>query len=147
MDFPTPVNLTDIRSWFGLVNQASYTFSKADKMLPFRTLLKPSTKFEWTEELDKAFQISKKAIAEEIEHGVRIYDKSKVTCLATDWSKSGIGFWLFQKYCICTNIKPFCCPSGWKIALVGSRFTNPAESRYAPIEGEALAVVHALDKA
>ena len=147
LDFPTPINLTDIRSWFGLVNQVSYTFSKADKMLPFRTLLKPSTKFEWTEELDKAFQISKKAIAEEIEHGVRIYDKSKVTCLATDWSKSGIGFWLFQKYCICTNIKPFCCPSGWKIALVGSRFTNPAESRYAPVEGEALAVVHALDKA
>ena len=147
MDFPTPINLTDIRSWFGLVNQVSYTFSKADRMLPFRNLLKPSTKFEWTEELDKAFQASKKIIVEEIEHGVHIYDKSKVTCLATDWSKTGIGFWLFQKYCTCTIIKPFCCPSGWKIALVGSRFTNPAESRYAPVEGEALAVVHALDKA
>ncbi|GFO33257.1 Pol polyprotein [Plakobranchus ocellatus] len=35
---------------------------------------------------------------------------------------------------------------GWKVTLVGSRFTSLAESRYAPIEGEALAVVDALEK-
>ena len=33
------------------------------------------------------------------------------------------------------------------MTLVGSRFTHAAESRYAPIEGEALAVADALDKA
>ncbi|GFO25984.1 enzymatic polyprotein [Plakobranchus ocellatus] len=43
--------------------------------------------------------------------------------------------------------EPFCCKTGWRITLVGSRFTSGAESRYAPIEGEALAVVDALDKA
>ena len=32
------------------------------------------------------------------------------------------------------------------MTLVGSRFTSSAESRYAPIEGEALAVVDALEK-
>ncbi len=32
-NFPT---LTDVRSWFGLVNQVSYTFSMTDAMLPFR---------------------------------------------------------------------------------------------------------------
>ena len=37
-DFPTPWSLTDIRSWFGLVNQISYAFSMADAMLPFREL-------------------------------------------------------------------------------------------------------------
>ena len=44
---------------------------------------------------------------------------------------------------------PFCCKGkeGWKLTLVGSRFTHPAESRYAPIEGEALAVAEALNKA
>ncbi len=31
--------------------------------------------------------------------------------------------------------------------MVGSRFTHSAESRYAPIEGEALAVADALEKA
>ena len=34
-DFPTPQSLTDIRSWFSLVNQVSYAFSMADTMLPF----------------------------------------------------------------------------------------------------------------
>ena len=30
--------------------------------------------------------------------------------------------------------------------FAGSRFTTPAESRYAPVEGEALAVANALEK-
>ena len=42
---------------------------------------------------------------------------------------------------------PFCCHDGWQVTLVGSRFTHAAESRYAPIEGKALAVAYALDKA
>lgn len=64
-------------------------------MNPFRQLLKHNAPFEWTSELENLFQISKKAIIKEIEHGVRISDRSKPTCLATDWSKTGIGFSLF----------------------------------------------------
>ena len=87
-------------------------------------------------------------IIEEIEEGVCIFEKSKPpTCLTTDWSKTGIGFWLFQKHCHCPSTKPFCCRTGWKVTLVGSRFTHTAESRYAPVEGEALSVADALDKA
>ena len=52
-----------------------------------------------------------------------------------------------QKYCNCNAKTPACCPNGLKLCLVGSRFTHPAESRYAPIEGEALAVVYALHQA
>ena len=44
-DFPPPKNITDIRSWFGVINQVSYAFSMADRMLPFRKLLKPGTPF------------------------------------------------------------------------------------------------------
>ena len=146
-EFPTPASLTDVRSWFGLVNQVSYAFSMTKYMEPFRALLKSKSKFEWTDELEQTFQASKLSIVKEIENGVKIFDKSKPTCLATDWSKSGIGFWLFQKHCQCQGSKLFCCKTGWKITLVGSRFTHSAESRYAPVEGEALAVVYALDKA
>ena len=145
--FPTPPNITDMRSWFGLVNQISYAFASTNRMLPFRQLLQPSTPFKWTDDLNKLFEESKQVIINEIEEGVRIFDKAKTTCLATDWSKSGIGFWLFQKHCQCPADIPFCCPTGWKISLVGSRFTHTAESRYAPIEGEALAVAYSLDKA
>ncbi len=100
-NFPAPKNITDVRSWFGLVNQVSYAFSMAEKMLPFRQLLKPGTPFKWDEHLNTLFEESKSAIISEIEDGVRIFDRSKPTCLATDWSKTGIGFWLFQKHCAC----------------------------------------------
>ncbi len=146
-DFPTPQSLTDVRSWFGLVNQVSYAFSMTDTMLPFRELLKPSNKFHWDDSLQQAFEASKLTIINEIQHGVTIFDKTKPTCLATDWSKHGIGYWLFQKHCSCPSNDLFCCKQGWKITLVGSRFTHAAESRYAPVEGEALAVADALDKA
>ena len=56
MEFPTPTNITDIRSWFGVVNQVSYAFSVAEKMLPFRQLLQPGSSFMWDDKLDKAFQ-------------------------------------------------------------------------------------------
>ena len=42
-------------------------------------------------------------IIEEIEEGVHIFDKSKPTCLATDWTKTGIEFWFFQKHHHCPS--------------------------------------------
>jgi hypothetical protein len=146
-NFPTPANITDVRSWFSLINQVSFTFSMAEKMLPFRQLLKPGTPFKQDDNLNSLFEESKTVIINEIEKGVLIFNPRRPTCLATDWSKTGIGFWLLQKHCSCPSREPFCCPTGWKVTLVGSRFTHAAESRYAPVEGEALAVADALSKA
>ena len=78
--------------------------------------------------------------------GVKYFDVKKQTCLATDWSRQGIGFFLLQKWCECPQIHPRCCNDGWKLVLAGGRFTKPAESRYSPVEGELLAVVDALQK-
>ena len=116
----------------------------AKEMKPFRDLLKTSKKFEWTEELTKAFEKSKTTIVDAMKEGVRLFEPSRPTCLATDWSIEGIGFVLKQKYCRCARTSPSCCKNGWKFCLVGSRFTTPAESQYAPVEGEALAVAYAL---
>ena len=143
-NFPTPKDITGARAWFGLVNQGSYAFSMAKEMKVFRELLKPANKFEWTAELNKAFEKSKETIIDAIKEGVRLFEPSRPTCLATDWSNQGIGFVLKQKYCNCRGSSPTCCQQGWKFCLVGSRFTTPAESRYAPVEGEALAVAYAL---
>ncbi len=131
----------------GLLNQVAYAFSVAPHMEPFRHLLKPGTPFLWTDHLNTLFEESKSAIVREIEEGVRIFDKGKPTCLTTDWSKAGMGFWLMQKHCTCESVEPGCCNTGWKVCMVGSRFTQQSESNYAPIEGEALAVVNALDMA
>ena len=139
-DFPTPTSITDVRLWFGLINQVSFAFAATDRMLPFRALLKPGTPFKWNNELDQIFQESKSFIVSEIQEGVRIFNKTKPKCLATDWSRDGIGYWLLQKHCHCPSTQPFCCPTGCRITLVGW------QSRYAPVEGEALAVADALDK-
>ena len=58
---------SDIRSWFGLVNQVAYAFAAADRMLPFRKLLKPGVQFCWDDNLDKLFQQSKIMVINEIE--------------------------------------------------------------------------------
>lgn len=145
--FPTPTDITGARSWFGLVNQVAYAFSMTDEMQPFRDLLKPSNPWYWDEELDRLFHKSREVIVQQVEHGVRTFEVGRPTCLATDWSKTGIGFFLLQKFCSCkTDLGPNCCPDGWHLVFAGSRFTTPAESRYAPVEGEALAVVDALQK-
>ena len=142
---PTDPNRCKILVW--IVNQMSYAFSIANVLLPFRELLKPNNKFHWNDALQHAFEKSKLSIIDEIHNGVEIFDESKHTCLATDWSKHGIGYWLFQKRCFCPSNDLFCCKQGWNITLVSSRFTHVAESRYALIEGEALAVADALEKA
>lgn len=115
-------------------------------MAPFKKLLSPKTKFAWTEELDAAFERSKVEIIKEIQKGVEIFDPKRRTCLRTDWSKTGISFYLSQKHCNCQLMSPGCCDDGWRITLAGSRFMRPAESRHAPVEGEALAICWALEQ-
>ena len=109
--------------------------------------MKPKNEFSWTKDLDKAFETSKKEILKAIEKGVKTFKPDRTTCLATDWSKEGVGFCLLQKRCSCTNITPICCVGGWELTFCNSRFTTPAESNYAPIEGECLAVAWGLKKA
>ena len=84
---------------------------------------------------------------EAVKEGVRHFEIDKPTCLACDWSKAGIGFFLIQKWCSCDGTHPRCCNDGWRLVLVGGRFTSPAESRYSVTEGECLVVVDALHKA
>ena len=144
LNFPTPTDISGARAWFGMVNQAAYAFAAADHMAPFRHLLQPKTPFVWTDELDKLFEESKHVIVQKISEGVFLFDTEIPTCLATDFSKTGVGFFLLQKTCKCPAKVPTCCKEGWRVCLVGSRFLHGTESRYAPIEGEALAVVYGL---
>ena len=47
-NFPTTKNITDARSWFGLVNQVAWAYSLSFIMLPFWDLIKQNTLFmEW----------------------------------------------------------------------------------------------------
>ena len=89
--FPTPKSITDVRSWFGLVNQLAYAFAQAPLMQPFRGLLS-SKSFYWDSSLDQLFQASKAKIIDLVHDGVNTFVPNRPTCLATDYSKIGIGF-------------------------------------------------------
>ena len=144
--FPKPKDITGVRAWFGLVNQVAFAFTLTEEMHHMRHLLSPKNKFEWTEQLDDLFEGSKEAIIKEITEGVRIFDPKLPTCLATDFSGRGVGFLLMQKSCSCPSKLPTCCQGGWRTCLIGSRFLHDAEQRFAPVEGECLAVVYGLRK-
>lgn len=145
-DFPSPTNITGVRSWFGLVNHISFAFAQAPIMAPFRELLTKRQPFYWDTSLETLFQNSKAEIIRSIKNGVTTFEVNRPTCLATDWSRTGIGFTLSQKHCDCPDLdNPFCGGDHWRVTYAGSRFTRNAESRYAPIEGEALALLFGLE--
>ena len=79
--FPQPKNVSDIRAWFGLVNQVSHYSKLTGLMKPFKPFLSPKTPFLWTEELEHAIEQSKIELIKVIEHGVRIFDPLRKTCL------------------------------------------------------------------
>ena len=138
-DFPTLTSTTDICSCFGLVTQVAYYAQLHDIMAPFKLFISPRCRFEWTPELESAFQAPKESnIAE-------IFDPTKRTCIRPDWSRQGIGYFLSQKHFSCDSCLPDCCTDGWRVTLAGSRLLASAEQLYAPIEGEALAVAWGLE--
>ena len=65
--------------------------------------------------------------------------------MRTDYSETGLGYYLMQKHCECPEITPMCCTDGWRITLFSSRFLKGPELRYGPVEGECLAIVWDLD--
>ncbi len=135
-EFPRPTDITGIRSWFGLVEQVSFAFSKTTLMEPFRALLKPKSEYCWTEGMQAAFERAKAEITSIVAAGVKSFVLGNKLCLVTDWSRTGMGYVLWMKTCRCIKVHPTCRKDGWSVVSVGSRFCTPAESRYAPIEGE-----------
>ena len=57
--FPTPKNITDIRSWFGLVNQVAGYGQLRTHMAPFWPFLSGKVRFKWMEVMEEAFNKGK----------------------------------------------------------------------------------------
>ena len=75
MEFPVPKNISEVRGWFGLVNQVAPFFASRPILQPFRELLKPATKGKsiyWDDNLTKLFEESKVVITKAIEDGIKV---------------------------------------------------------------------------
>ena len=138
-EFPKPENLTDLRSFMGLVNQLgefSSEISAAAEQL--RPLMKSKTVYQWLPEHDEAFGKVKAAL---VAPPVLVpFDPKLPTLLRTDASRlKGLGYALLQDH----GGKG---TSAWRLVQCGSRFTSDTESRYSMVELELLAVVWATLK-
>ena len=146
LNFPTPTKIADVRSWYGLVNQVAHYAQLRDIVAPLRPLLSSKTKFYWNDDLQECFDRSKGEIVSAIKRGVEIFEPGRRTCLRTDYSKVGLGYFLTQKHCDCVQDIPGCCQTGWRITTAGSRFLKANERGYSPVEGECLGIVWALEQ-
>ena len=134
--FPVPSSRSDLRSFFGLVNQLSSSTDTISKLLvPLRPLLSTKNDFLWSAEHEQAFTKAKEHLTEV--PTLAYFSLDKPTRLCTDASRHGVGFILQQKQVGTEQ---------WSMVQAGSRFLTPAESRYAVIELELLAVAWAVMK-
>ena len=136
-DFPAPKDLTNLRSWFGLINQfAAFGPDIKHALAPMQSLLKPKHKFLWLDEHQKAFELVKEILTKEDSPLLRHFDPSLPITLTTDASRTGLGFILTQEN----------AEGNTGLVQCGSRFLSHAETRYAVIELEAMAIQWAILK-
>ena len=133
--FQAPTNITELRSFLGLVNQLSqFSSDIATVAEPLRHLLKKNHEWLWTADHEKSFAQVKEALSKP--PILAYYDPKLPVILETDAAKlKGLGYALLQKH-----------GQRWKLIDCGSRFLTDTESRYATIELEMLAIVWAVKK-
>ena len=132
---PTPKNVTELRSFLGLITYYSkFLPNMSSKLAPLYALLRKSKTWSWSTKEDAAFQVAKDAL--QTDSLLVHFDPAKPLILACDASQYGIGAVLSHKM-----------DDGHErpIAYV-SRTLNPAEKRYSQLDKEALAIVSGVKK-
>ena len=131
-NFPLPKSRTDVRSFFGLVNQLTgNTDTVSSALAPLRPLLSTKNDFLWDSTHTNSFNKAKNMLAST--PILSFYDGTRPTRLLTDASLLGLGFVLQQQV-----------HGEWKLIQAGSRFLTDAKTCYAAIELELLAVAWAV---
>ncbi|XP_040195338.1 uncharacterized protein LOC120928305 [Rana temporaria] len=132
---PTPQNVTQLRSYLGLLNYYHrFLPNLAHQLYPLHRLLDARAKWIWTEKCEGAFRISKDLI---LSSRVLVhYDLKKPVILACDASPYGLGAVLSHVMSDGTE-RPI---------SFASRSLTSAEQNYSQIDKEALAIVWATKK-
>ena len=135
-NFSQPKNVTDVRAFFGLANQTcNFSDEISEMLLQLKPLLKKGIVFQWLPEHEEAFDKAKEHLSSS--KSLAYYNSSRPTRLQVDASRLfGLGFVLKQET----------SPGVWQTVQAGSRFLSDAETRYAMIELEMLAIAWACKK-
>ena len=135
IDMPKPTNISQLRSFLGMVNHyAKFIPKLTDRLIPFYSLLKKDTSWIWTSACDNAFKNIKKFLTSPL--ALTHYDPSLPLVLAADASNTGVGAVIYHRY-----------PDGKEKTIVHvSKTLTQTETRYAQIEKEALALIFGIQK-
>ena len=129
-----PTNVTELRRFMGMANQmGKFSPRLAELSQPLRELLSSKRQWVWDQSQDRAFIQIKEELSKPTV--LALYDSTADTKVSADASSYGLGGVLLQK-------------SGtlWKAVAYASRALSDAETRYAQIEKEALAVTWACER-
>lgn len=140
LKIPRPLNITELRSFLGVVNfYARFVPNLSTILSPLYDLLRKGTVWKWNERRERAFKSIKNLLvsAEVLSH----YDPNKQLILTTDASSRGISGVLTQPGSSAgadgARERP--------VAYV-SRSLNEAERNYSQIDKEALSIIFSLEK-
>jgi len=103
------------------------------KTEPLRRLMDQDKAWYWGPEQDKAWQVLKDTLSSE--PILKYYDPNRETLISSDASQKGLGACLLQKH-----------GDSWHPVAYASRAMTVAETRYAQIEKETLAICFACER-
>ena len=132
---PTPKDVTQLKSFLGLVNYYSrFLPNLSTTLAPLYELLHKETKWHWGPEQQKAFEFVKNALTSDsvLSH----YSPLKELLLSCDASPYGLGAVLSHKMEDGTE-KPI---------AFASRSLSTAKKKYAQLDKEALAIIFGVTK-
>jgi hypothetical protein len=134
LDWPTPENVTDVRSFLGLCSfYRKFIRWFSELAAPMTDLTKKDRKFVWDDEADKSFNRLKTAMVTAPVLQLPDFDREFV--VTTDASEVSVGGILQQNFG--SGLQPVCYES---------RKLNPAETRYSAYERELLGITWAVGK-
>ena len=134
-NFPVPKDMTNLKSFMGLVNQfSSFSPDLKHALSPLQPLLKKNNVYIWQPEHAAAFEAVKAILTKEGGPVLAHFDPKLPVTLFTDASRTGLGFILTQKD----------EEDHTRLIQCGSRFLSPAEKNYAVIELEAMGIQWAI---
>ena len=129
-EMPPPQDKKGVERLLGVLNYvAKFIPDMSSITQPIRELLKKEVQFIWEWEQEEAFQKIKEKLS--VAPALVFFNVKKPTTISCDASQSGLGAVLMQEN---------------RPVAYASRALTSAETRYAQIEKELLAVVFALEK-
>lgn len=131
---PAPTNITELKSFLGLINYYHKFMPNLSGLLsPFYRLLQKNTKWVWATEHETVFTKVKELL--ESSSLLIHFDPTKELRIAADASPYGVGAVLSHHW-----------NNSERPIMFASRTLSQAEQKYSQIEKEALAIVFAIKK-